>query len=215
MARRAPPRGGEGGISLSAVRATEQRPPALARGAGSAPPADRGSEAGAPSARLRGRARRFEDLEGREFEELVLNTAARILARHQGNVATLRPVQVLEETGLKAAVVYYSTVEDILLHHPDIGDWKLARVERRDGRFVYFRYVRVRVRCPVCGKLLQRRSLPSHAFGHIERLVRQGVIRLERTDGRWFIVLSDGRKLYGASWLTLVKLIELGVVNSG
>lgn len=73
----------------------------------------------------------------------------------------------------------------------------------------------LRVRCPVCGKLLQRRSLPSHAFGHIERLARQGVIRLERTDGKWFIVLSDGRKLYGASWLTLVKLIELGVVNSG
>jgi hypothetical protein len=122
---------------------------------------------------------------------------------------------VFEETGLKAAVVYYSTVEDILLRHPDIGDWKLARVERRDGRFVYLRYVRTVVRCPLCGRLLQRRSLPSHAFGHIERLARQGVIRLERGDGKWVVTLGDGRKIYGASWLTLVKLIELGVVKSG
>jgi hypothetical protein len=89
------------------------------------------------------------------------------------------------------------------------------RFEDLDGSAFEELVLRVRVRCPVCGKLLQRRSLPSHAFGHIERLARQGVIRLERTDGKWFIVLSDGRKLYGASWLTLVKLIELGVVNSG
>jgi len=57
MAQAAPSREGKGGISLPAVRATEQCPPALARGAGSAPPADRGSEAGAPSAQApRGRA---------------------------------------------------------------------------------------------------------------------------------------------------------------
>ena len=211
-------RGGEGGISLPAVRATaEQRPPALARGAGSAPPADHGSEAGAPSAQApRGRAPRFEDLEGREFEELVLNTAARILARHHGNTATLRPVQVLEETGLRGiAVVHYSAVVDVLLRNRELDGWRLVRVKRKEGKLVYLRYVRTTVRCPLCGKLLRRRSAASHARSHLERLERAGVFKLERADGRWLIVLHDGRKIYGASWLTLLKLVELGVVNGG
>jgi hypothetical protein len=75
------------------------------------------------------------------------------------------------------------------------------------------RYVRTTVRCPLCGKLLRRRSAASHALTHIEKLERAGVLRLERENGGWVVVTRDGLRLRGASWLTLVKLAE--VVNGG
>jgi hypothetical protein len=171
--------------------------------------------AGTPKGAALPRGRAFEDFEGGAFETLILESAARILARQHGNAVTLRPVQVLEEAGVKVYPVHYSVVADILLHHPEMGEWKLARAEKREGKLVYLHYIRTRVKCPVCGKLLRRRSAASHARSHIEKLERMGVIKLERADGRWLIALHDGRKIYGASWLALLRLAEMGVVTNG
>jgi hypothetical protein len=211
------PRAGERGISpraLAAAARDEAPGPGAERKAWGAgvPAGTARSPTGAVSSRGRA-AQRLEDLDGREFEELILNAAARILAQHHGNMATLRPVQVLEEVQMKVAPVHYSAVADVLLRYPEISGWRLVRVERREGKLVYLRYVRTVVRCPLCGKTIRRRSMPSHAFSHIEKLEKSGVVKLERENGGWVVILNNGLRLRGASWLTLVKLAE--VVNGG
>ena len=211
------PRAGERGISpraLAAAARDEAPGPGAERKAWGAgvPAGTARSPTGAVSSRGRA-AQRLEDLDGRELEALILESAARILARQHGNTATLRPIWVLEEAQMKVAVVHYSVVADILLHHPEIGEWKLAKVERREGKLVYLRYVRTVVRCPLCGKTIRRRSMPSHAFSHLEKLEKSGVVKLERENGGWVVILNNGLRLRGASWLTLVKLAE--VVNGG
>jgi len=64
-----------------------------------------------------------------------------------------------------------------------------------------------RVRCPLCGKLMPKRSAALHAFSHLEALERSGIVKLARESGGW-IVMFSGRKIYGASWTTLLKVAE-------
>jgi hypothetical protein len=45
-------------------------------------------------------------------------------------------------------------------------------------------------------------------------LERSGIVKLARESGGW-IVMFNNRKIYGASWLTLLRLAEMGVVANG
>jgi hypothetical protein len=207
MAQAATTREGKGGISLPAIRVTAQRQPApLRAGAGSAPPADHGSEAGAPErASSKGRARPVKELNLSDFEALVVETAQRLLAGEHANTATLRPSQVAKLLGLKDAALY-SAVADILKHHPELDGWRLARVKRRNS-LVYLRYERAVLRCPLCGKLVRRHSAPAHAFTHIEKLERTGALQLSRENGGW-VIYCGGSKYFGAGWRTLILVAE-------
>ena len=218
MERNEERREGKGGISpraLAAAHVDEAPDPGAERAAWSGDLKVAGSRSPTGASLPKGRAR-FEKASLGEFERLVVETAQRLLAGEHANSATLRPSQVAKLLGLKDAALY-SAVADILKHHPELDGWRLARVERRNS-LVYLRYERTVLRCPLCGKLVRRRSAPAHAFTHIERLERCGVLKLSREGGGWVVVLN-GAKCFGAGWRTLLlvaeKLAEEGVVTGG
>jgi hypothetical protein len=213
MEKRDKARADERGISPRALAATATNE-APGPGAERTPWAGSQAAAGArpPTGAVSSRGRAFEDFEGGAFEELILSAASRILAHAHGNAATLRLPQLLEETGIRVAPVHYSVVADILRKHPVLDGWKLVKVERGA-----FRYIRLTYRCPLCGKVIRRSSAAAHAFMHIERLERCGVLKLSR-EGGW-VVVFNGKKYIGVGWRTLCALAERlareGVMVSG
>jgi hypothetical protein len=171
------------------------------------------SPTGAANKTPRGRAA-FEKRGREEFETLVLDTARALLANEHGSFATLRPRDVARVIGLRDAVLY-SVIEDILVRHPKLDGWRLARREKKESSS-YLRYVRTTVRCPLCGKTVRRGSAAAHAFTHIERLERRGILKLSREGSGW-VVVFNGKKYTGAGWRTLLclaeQLTEEGVTN--
>jgi predicted RNA-binding Zn-ribbon protein involved in translation (DUF1610 family) len=170
---------------------------------------DDGRASGGAGATSRGRAQRLEELCLKELEALALDAVARILARQHGTVAKLRPTDVLRELGVEhPSTALRSAVADILKRYPaPTPAWKLPRVEKNSANNTCFYYVRVHYKCPLCGKTVRRRSAASHAFSHIEKLEKSGVVKLERENGSW-VVYHNGKKYHGASWLTLLKVAE-------
>jgi hypothetical protein len=215
-------RGREGEITFPAFAASE-------RGEAPGPGAERDAQvgiagAGSPTgaaSKKKGRARfDVKELNLSDFEALVVETAKRLLANEHGNTATLRPSDVARELWThRNDTALWTAIEDILrqYRYRELDGWRLTRAEKKRVG-TYLRYTRATLRCPLCGKLVRRHSAPFHAFAHLERLERRGVLQLSRENGSWVVVL-DGAKYTGAGWTTLLKVAEKlgeeGVVVSG
>jgi len=70
--------------------------------------------------------------------------------------------------------------------------------------------VRVRYKCPLCGKPLRSKSVYEHAFRHFEMLERNGALRLSKENGGWVVEIAraGGPKIAGVGWRALVAVAE-------
>jgi hypothetical protein len=161
--------------------------------------------AGTPTGAVSSRGRAAFERPREEFEALVLATAQRLLAHERGSFATLRPRDVAHALGLEDAVLY-SVIEDVLLRYSNLGEWQLAYREKKESNS-YLRYVRSRVKCPLCGKFIRRSSVHEHAFSHFRKLEESGVLRLFKENGTWVVEIG-GTKLVGVGWRALVLVAE-------
>jgi hypothetical protein len=213
MAAKARGREGKGGISPRALAASEsgEAPgPGAERAAWSGDLKVAGSRPPTGAVLPRGGARfDAKGLSLKDFEAAVLSAASRLLSREAGTSATLRPSDVAEELAerKKNDATLWTAIEDVLLRYPELDGWRLARVEKKANSLVYLRYERAAVQCPLCGKTVRRHSAHAHAFAHLEKLERAGIVQLARENGSW-VVRRGGAKYIGAGWRTLILVAE-------